>query len=57
VVERLEFIIDKILYVIQRGNWCDIVVNAHAPTEAQMATQRTAFMWNYRVPHNSEPTY
>jgi hypothetical protein len=30
----VEFISDKIPYIILRGRWCDIIVlNVHAPTE------------------------
>jgi hypothetical protein len=30
-----------ISYIIQRGHWRDIILNAHTPTEAKMITQRT----------------
>jgi hypothetical protein len=33
-VKRVEFISDRMSYVILRGHWCDIIVlNVHAPTE------------------------
>jgi hypothetical protein len=33
-VERLEFVSDRIPYIILRGRWCDIIVlNVDAPTE------------------------
>jgi hypothetical protein len=33
-VKRVEFVSERISYVILRGRWCDIVVlNVHAPTE------------------------
>jgi hypothetical protein len=33
-VKRVEFVSDRILYIILRGRWCDIIVlNVHDPTE------------------------
>jgi hypothetical protein len=32
-VKRVEFVSDRMSYIILRGRWCDIVLNAHAPTE------------------------
>jgi hypothetical protein len=33
-VRRVEFINDRISYIILTGHWCDIIVcNVHAPTE------------------------
>jgi hypothetical protein len=32
-VKRAEFVSDRMLYIILRGHWCDIVLNVHAPTE------------------------
>jgi hypothetical protein len=33
-VKRIEFVSDKMSYIILRGRWCHIVVlNVHAPTE------------------------
>jgi hypothetical protein len=35
-VKRVEFVSDRISYIILRGRWCDIIVlNVHAPTEAK----------------------
>jgi hypothetical protein len=31
-VERVEFISDKMSYIILRGHWCDIFLNVHAPS-------------------------
>jgi hypothetical protein len=33
VGKRVEFISDKMAYIILRGPWCDIVLNVHAPTQ------------------------
>jgi hypothetical protein len=33
-VKRVEFVSDRMLYIILRGCWCDIIVlNIHVPTE------------------------
>jgi hypothetical protein len=32
-VKKVEFISDRMSYIILRGRWCDIVLNVHAPTE------------------------
>jgi hypothetical protein len=33
-VKRVEFVSDRMLYIILRGRWCHIIVlNVHAPTE------------------------
>jgi hypothetical protein len=34
VVKRVEFVSDRMSYIILRGSWCHIIVlNVHAPTE------------------------
>jgi hypothetical protein len=34
VVKRVEFVSDRMSYIILRGRWCNIIVlNVHAPTE------------------------
>jgi hypothetical protein len=32
-VLRAQFVSDRMLYIALRDRWCDIVLNAHAPTE------------------------
>jgi hypothetical protein len=32
-VRRVEFVSDRMSYIILRGRWCNIVVNVHAPCE------------------------
>jgi hypothetical protein len=32
-VKRVEFVSDRMSYIILRGSWCHIVLNVHAPTE------------------------
>jgi hypothetical protein len=32
-VKRVEFVSDRMSYIILRVFWCDIILNVHAPTE------------------------
>ena len=33
-MKRIEFVSDRMSYIVMRGRWCNIiVVNAHAPNE------------------------
>jgi hypothetical protein len=32
-VRRVEFVSDRISYIILRGRWCNIIVNVHTPHE------------------------
>jgi hypothetical protein len=35
-VKKVEFISDRMSYIVLRGRWCNIIVlNAHAPTEEE----------------------
>jgi len=36
VVNRVEFVSDRVSYIVMRGRWCDIIVlNLHAPSEGK----------------------
>jgi hypothetical protein len=35
-VKRVEFVNDRMSYIILRGRWCHIVLNVHAPTEDKL---------------------
>ena len=46
-MKRLEFVIDRISYVVLRGRWCNIIVlNVHAPSEEKNDEKKTVFMRN-----------
>jgi hypothetical protein len=45
-VKRVEFVSDKISYIILRGRWCDIVLNVHAPIGDKTDDRRTGPMKN-----------
>jgi hypothetical protein len=43
-VKRVEFISDKMSYIILRGHWCHIIVlNVHAPTEDKTDDVKDSF--------------
>jgi hypothetical protein len=44
VVKKVEFISDRMSYIVQRGCWCDIsVLHAQAPTEDRSDDSRDSF--------------
>jgi hypothetical protein len=43
-VKRVEFISDRMSYIILRGCWCDIIVlNVHVPTEDKTDDMKARF--------------
>jgi hypothetical protein len=43
-VERVEFVGDRMSYIILRGRWCHvIIVNIHAPTEDKIDDVKDSF--------------
>jgi hypothetical protein len=43
-VERVEFVSDRMSYIILRGRWCHIIVlNVHAPTEDKTTDVKDSF--------------
>ena len=44
-VKRVEFVSDRVSYIVLRGHWCNIiVVNVHAPSEEKSDDLKTVFM-------------
>jgi hypothetical protein len=42
---RVEFVSERISYILVRGTWCEVIVmNPHVSTEEKVMTQRTVFM-------------
>jgi hypothetical protein len=35
-VKRVEIVSDRMLYIILKGRWCDIILNVHAQTEGKI---------------------
>jgi nitrate reductase gamma subunit len=43
-VKRVEFVSERMSYIILRGRWCDIIVlNVHAPTEDKFGDMKDRF--------------
>jgi hypothetical protein len=43
-IKRVEFVSDKISYIVLRGRWCNsIILNAHAPTEEKGDDSKDSF--------------
>jgi hypothetical protein len=43
-IKRMEFVSDRISYILLRGCWCNIIVlNAHAPTEEEGDDSKDSF--------------
>jgi hypothetical protein len=43
-VKRVEFVSDRMSYIILRGRWCDIIaLNVHAPTQDKIDDTNDGF--------------
>jgi len=43
-VKRVEFVSDKVSYIVLRGRWCNIIVlNVHAPSEEKSDESKDSF--------------
>jgi hypothetical protein len=43
-VKQVEFVSDRMSYIVLRGRWCNIIVtNAHAPTEEKNDDSKDSF--------------
>ena len=46
-VKRVEFVSDRMPYIVLRGGWCNIIVlNVHAPSEEKSDSSKDSFMRN-----------
>ena len=44
-VKSVEFVSDRVLYIVLRGRWCNIIVlNVHAPSEEKSDDSKGCFM-------------
>ena len=45
MVKRVEFVSDRMSYIILRGHWCNIIVlNVHAPSEEKSDSSKDSFI-------------
>jgi hypothetical protein len=43
-VKRVEFVSDRMSYILLRGGWCQVIVlNGHAATEDQIVNMKESF--------------
>jgi hypothetical protein len=43
-VKRVEFVSDRMSYILLRGHWCQVIVlNVHAPTEDKTDVVKDSF--------------
>ena len=46
-VKRVEFVSDRMSYIVLKGRWCNIIVlNVHAPSEQKSDGAKDSFMRN-----------
>jgi len=46
-VRRVEFVSDRMSYIVMRGRWCNIIVlNVRAPSEEKSDESKDSFMRN-----------
>jgi len=47
-VKRVDFVRDRVSYIVLRGRWCDInALNIHAPRDGIGADKKTV-LWGFR---------
>jgi hypothetical protein len=57
-VKRVEFVSDRMSYIILRGRWCDIIVlNVHAPTEDKIDDMQDRFYEDLEYVFDKIPKY
>ena len=42
-VKTVEFVSDRMSYIVLRGRWCNIVLNVHAPSEEKSDSSKDSF--------------
>ena len=42
-VKRVEYVSNRVSYVVLRGHWCNIVLNVHAPSEEKSDDSKDSF--------------
>ena len=49
-VKRVEFVSDRVSYIVLRGRWCNIIVlNVHAPSEDKCDDSKDSFLRGIRA--------
>jgi hypothetical protein len=56
-VKRVEFVSDRMSYIILRGHWCYVDLNVHAPTEDKIDDVKDSFYKKLEGVFNRFPKY
>jgi hypothetical protein len=57
-VKRVEFVSDKVSYIVLRGRWCNIIVlNVHAPSEDKNDDSKDSFYEELEQVFDNFPRY
>jgi hypothetical protein len=56
-VKRVEFVSDRMSYIILRGRWCHIVLNVHAPAEDKTDDVKDSFYEELELVFDKFPKY
>ena len=58
VVKRVEFVSDRMSYIVLRGSWCNIIVlNVHAPNEEKCDDSKDSFNEELEEDFDNVPKY
>jgi hypothetical protein len=56
--KRVDFVSDRMSYIILRGRWCDIIVlNVHAPTKYKIDEMKEIFYEELELVFDKFPKY
>jgi len=57
-VKRVEFVSDRVSYIVLRGRWCNIIVmNVHAPSEEKSDDSKDSFYEDLEQVFHHFPKY
>jgi hypothetical protein len=56
-IKRVEFVSDRMSYMVLRGCWCNIVLNVHAPAEEKSDDSKDSFYEELQKVFNHFPKY
>jgi hypothetical protein len=56
-IQGLEFVGGRMSYIALRSKWCDIVMNAHAPTEDESGDSKDSFYEELEQVFDNFPKY
>jgi hypothetical protein len=57
-VKRVEFVIDRVIYIVLRGRWCNItVLDVHAPSEVENDHSKNSSYEELEPVFDNFPTY